>query len=112
MLRLAKFFTSLALILIIMWLGLLNTQPVKLVTLPPTFVSDGFGIYTVPLFVIVIVSAFWGFIMGCTAEYLRASKTRKCLKERNSDLKKSDTRLKSIEKDLDLEDDEILSLLK
>ena len=65
-----------------------------------------------PLFLIVIIAAFFGFIIGCVAEYVRAGKVRKSLRERNKSLKESKMKIKNIEKNLGMEDDEILSLLK
>ncbi len=112
MLRVAKFLSNLALILVIVWLGVLNTQPVTLVTVPQLFDLREIGIFSIPLFLIIISALFVGFLMGCMTEYIRAGKTRRFLKERNSNLKESNMKLKKTEKNLELEDDEILSLLK
>ncbi len=110
--RIAKAFSVLGLVTILVWLGVLNTQSVKLITIPAIFASDEIGVFRMPLFLIVIIAAFFGFIMGCIAEYVRAGKVRKSLRERNRSLKESKMKIKNIEKDLGMEDDEILSLLK
>ena len=112
MLRIAKAFSVLGLVTIVVWLGVLNTQSVKLITIPSIFASDEIGVFRVPLFLIVIIAAFFGFIIGCVAEYVRAGKVRKSLRERNRSLKQSKMKIKNIEKNLGMEDDEILSLLK
>ena len=112
LLRIAKAFSVLGLVTTLVWLGVLNTQSVKLITIPPIFVSDEIGVFRVPLFLIVIIAAFFGFIIGCVAEYVRAGKVRKSLRERNKSLKESKMKIKNIEKNLGMEDDEILSLLK
>jgi len=112
LLRVAKFLSNLALILIIVWLGVLNTQPVTLVTAPQLLDPSGIGIFSIPLFLIIMSAVFVGFLVGCMTEYVRAGKTRKYLRERNSSLEESNMKLKKIEKNLELEDDDILSLLK
>ena len=112
MFRIAKAFSFLGLVTTLVWLGVLNTQSVKLITIPSIFASDEIGVFRVPLFLIVIIAAFFGFIMGCVAEYVRAGKVRKSLRERNRSLKESNMKIKNIEKNLGMEDDEILSLLK
>lgn len=112
MLRIAKAFSVLGLVTTLVWLGVLNTQSVKLITIPPIFVSDEIGVFRVPLFLIVIIAAFFGFIIGCVAEYVRAGKVRKSLRERNKSLKESNMKIKNIEKNSGMEDDEILSILK
>ena len=99
-------------VMIIVWLGVLNTQPVTLVTAPQLFDSNDLGKFTAPLFLVIIGAVFVGFLMGCMTEYVRAGKTRRYLKERNISLKESNTKLKKIEKNSGLEDDDILSLLK
>ena len=112
MLRVAKFLSNLALILIIVWLGVLNTQPVTFVATPQLLDSSQIGIFSIRLFLIIISAVFVGFLMGCMTEYFRSGKIRRSLRERNSSLEESNMKLKKIEKNLELEDDEILSLLK
>ncbi len=108
----ARLFVSLVLILTVVWLGVLNTQPVNLITIPQEFVTDKFGIFRIPLFLIIIFTAFLSFVFGCVAEYIRSRKLRKSLKERDKRLKQSEAKLKKFEKNLGLDDDDILSLLK
>ena len=112
MLRVTKFFSSLALVLVIVWFGVLNTQSIELNTFPLKLGSDGLGKLKIPMFLIVLISIFFGFILGCILEYIRASKLRRCLKEKNKNLKETNMQLKNLKRNLELEDDEILSLLK
>ena len=111
MLKVAKFLSGLVLVVVIVWLGILNTQSVNIVFFPEILISGNGGNLSVPLFLAIIVAIFLGFFLGCTAEFKRSKTIRKSLKEKSNDLKEINMKLKNMEKKFGVGDDEIFSLL-
>ena len=111
MLRAAKVFSGLVFILIFVCLGTLNQQSINIVLLPELLISGRRGNFEVPLFLVVTVAIFLGFVVGSFLEHSRSKKIKKCLKEKSKRLKEINIKIKDMEKKFGVEDDEVFSLL-
>ena len=111
MLKTVKVFSGLVVILIFVCLGTLNQQSINIVLLPELLISGRRGNFEVPLFLVVTVAIFLGFLVGSLWEHNRAKKIRKSLKEKRKSLKESNMKIRDMEKKFGVEDDEVFSLL-
>ena len=111
MVKVAKVFSGLVLILFFVCLGTLNQQSVTLVVLPELLISGKKGNFEVPLFLVIMVAIFLGFVVGSIWENNRSKKIRKSLKEKRKSLKESNMKIKDMEKKFGVDDDEVFSLL-
>jgi len=73
---------------------------------------ESFYSYEFPLYLVIIFSIFFGFILGCILENNRTNKIRKSLKEKINELRKSDTELQKLKKRINADRDDVLSLLE
>ena len=112
MIRIAKLIVSLFLMFILIWFGVLNSHNVNFILLPNLLNFDNWQSFNVPLFLIVILSIFFGFILGCILENIRANKIKKSLEQKNIELKKSKNELNILKKKMNQNNDDILTLLE
>mgnify|MGYP001182851265 CR=1 FL=1 len=111
MLKVAKVFSGLVFVLILVCLGTLNQQLINIVLVPELLISGRGGNFEVPLFSVITVAIFLGFVVGSFWEHSRSKKIRKSLKEKSKSLNKSNMKIKDMEKKFGVEDDEVFSLL-
>ena len=107
-----KFVISSLLILFLIWFGILNSHEVDFYLVPKILDFDNFYSLEFPLYLIMIFSIFFGFILGCILENNRSNKIRKSLKEKINELRKSDTELQKLKKRVNANRDDVLSLLE
>ena len=107
-----KFGISSVLIFFLIWFGILNSHEVGFYLVPKFLDFDNLYSLEFPLYLIMIFSIFFGFILGCILENNRSNKIRKSLKEKISELRKSDTELQKLKKRLNSNKDDVLSLLE
>ena len=111
MLKAAKVFGGLGFVFIFVCLGTLNQQSINLVLVPELLISGRRGNFEVPLFLVIAIAIFLGFVVGSLWEHNRSKKIRKSLKEKRKSLKESNMKIKDMEKKFGVEDDEVFSLL-
>ena len=111
MLKAAKVFGGLGFVFIFVCLGTLNQQSINLVLVPELLISDRRANFEVPLFSVIMIAIFFGFVIGSVWEHNRHKKIRKSLKEKRKSLKESNMKIKDMEKKFGVEDDEVFSLL-
>ena len=107
-----KFSIILVLIFFLIWFGILNSHEVGLYLVPKFLAFDNFHFLEFPLYLIMIFSIFFGFILGCILENNRSKKIRKSLKEKIYELRKSNTELQKLKKRVNTDTDDVLSLLE
>ena len=107
-----KFGISSVLIFFLIWFGILNSHEVDFYLIPKFLEFDSFYLYEFPLYLVIIFSIFFGFILGCILENNRTNKIRKSLKEKINELRKSDTELQKLKKRINADRDDVLSLLE
>ena len=107
-----KFGISSVLIFFLIWFGILNSHEVDLYLVPNFLDFDNFNSLEFPLYLIIIFSIFFGFILGCILENNRSNKIRKSLKEKINELRKSDIELQKLKKRANANRDDVLSLLE
>ena len=112
MIRIAKLTVSFFLMFILIWFGVLNSHNVNFILLPNLLHFDNWQSFNVPLYLIVILSIFFGFILGCILENIRANKIKKSLEQKNIELKKSKNELNILKKKMNQNNDDILTLLE
>ena len=91
---------------------ILNSHEVDFFLVPKFFDVDNFYTFELPLYLIILFSIFFGFILGCILENNRSNKIRKSLKEKIKELRKSDTELQKLKKRVNANRDDVLSLLE
>ena len=96
----------------LIWFGILNSHEVSFYLFPKFLAFDNFHFLEFPLYLIMIFSIFFGFILGCILENNRSNKIRKSLKEKIKELRKSDTELQKLKKRVNANRDDVLSLLE
>ena len=111
MLKVAKVFSGLVFVLIFVCLGTLNQQSINIIIVPELLISGRGGSFQVPLFLVITVAIFLGFVVGSLWEHNRSKKIRKSLKNERKSLKESNMKIKEMEEKFGVEDDEVLSLL-
>ena len=111
MLKTIKVFSGLVVVLIFVCLGTLNQQSINIVLMPELLISGRRGNFEVPLFLVITVAIFLGFVVGSLWEFNRSKKIRKSLKEERKSLQQSNMKIKDMEKNFGVEDDEVFSLL-
>ena len=107
-----KFGISSVLIFSLIWFGILNSHQVDFYFVPKFFDFDNFYTFEFPLYLIILFSIFFGFILGCILENNRSNKIRKSLKEKTKELSKCDTELQKLKKQVNENKDDVLSLLE
>ena len=107
-----KFGISSVLIFFLIWFGILNSHEVDFYLVPKFLDFDNFYSLGFPLYLIMIFSIFFGFILGCILENNRSNKIRKSLKEKINELRKSDIELQKLKKRVNANRDDVLSLLE
>ena len=107
-----KFGISSVLVFFLLWFGILNSHKVDFYLVPKFFDFDSFYTFEFPLYLIILLSIFFGFIMGCILENNRSNKIRKSLKEKIKELRKSDNELQKLKKRVNANRDDVLSLLE
>ena len=107
-----KFVIISSLIFSLIWLGILNSHEIDFYLVPKFLDFDNFLSLKFPLYIIMLFSIFFGFILGCILENNRSKKVRKSLKEKINELRKSDTELQKLKKRVNTNRDDILSLLE
>ena len=107
-----KFGIISVLIFFLIWFGILNSHEVDFYLVPKFLDFDNFYSLEFPLYLIMIFSIFFGFILGCILENNRSNKIRKSLKEKNNELRKSDIELQKLKKRTNANRDDVLSLLE
>ena len=107
-----KFGISAVLIFFLIWFGILNSHEVEFYLIPNFLEFESFYSYEFPLYLVIIFSIFFGFILGCILENNRSNKIRKSLKEKTKELSKSDTELQKLKKKVNANKDDVLSLLE
>ena len=107
-----KFGISLVLTFSLIWFGILNSHEVDFYLVPKFFDFDNFYTFELPLYLIILFSIFFGFILGCILESNRSNKIRRSLKEKIKVLRKSDTELQKLKKRVNANRDDVLSLLE
>ena len=112
MIRIFKFVVSSLLTLCLILFGVFNSHKIDVYLYPNILNGELFYLLNVPLYFIVLVSIFIGFILGCILENVRSNKIRKYLKRRNKELHKRDIELQNLKKKLDPKNDKLLSLLE
>ena len=112
MILIFKFTISSVLIFFLIWFGILNSHEVDFYLVPKFFDFDNFHTFEFPLYLIMLFSIFFGFILGCILENNRSNKIRKSLKEKIKELSKSDTELQNLKKRVNSNRDDVLSLLE
>ncbi len=112
MVSIFKFTISSLLIFFLICFGILNSHVVDFYLVPKFLEFDNFYLFEVPLYLIIIFSIFFGFILGCILENNRSNKVRKSLKEKINELRKSDTELQKLKKQVNSKKDDVLSLLE
>ena len=106
-----KFGISSVLTFFLIWFGILNSHAVDFYLVPKVFDFNSFYTFELPLYLIMLFSIFFGFILGCILENNRSNKIRKSLKEKIKELSKSDTELQKLKKRVNANRDDVLSLL-
>tara|TARA_B100000902_G_C26734737_1_gene633128 strand:+ start:306 stop:596 length:291 start_codon:yes stop_codon:yes gene_type:complete len=96
----------------LIWFGILNSHEVDFYLIPKFLEFDSFYLYEFPLYLVIIFSIFFGFILGCILENNRTNKIRKSLKEKINELRKSDIELQKLKKQINANRDDVLSLLE
>ena len=94
------------------WLGILNSHEIDFYLIPKFLDFDNFFSLKFPLYLIMLFSIFFGFILGCILENNRSNKIRKSLKEKINELRKSDIELQKLKKRANANRDDVLSLLE
>ena len=107
-----KFGVSSILVFFLIWFGILNSHVVDFYLVPKILDHDNFYFLEFPLYLIVVFSIFFGFMLGCILENNRSNKIRKSLKEKINELRKSDTELQKLKKRVNANSDDVLSLLE
>ena len=107
-----KFGISSVLTFSLIWFGILNSHEVDFYLVPKFFDFDNFYNFEFPLYLIMLFSIFFGFILGCILENHRSNKIRRSLKEKIKELSKSDTELQKLKKRVNANRDDVLSLLE
>ena len=107
-----KFAISLVLIFSLIWFGILNSHGVDFYLVPKFLDLYNFYSLEFPLYLIMLFSIFFGFILGCILENQRSNKIRRSLKEKIKELSKSDTELQKLKKRVNANRDDVLSLLE
>ena len=107
-----KFGISSVLTFSLIWFGILNSHEVDFNLVPKFFDFDNFYTFELPLYLIMLFSIFFGFILGCILENNRSNKISKSLKEKIKELKKSDIELQKLKKQVNANRDDVLSLLE
>ena len=107
-----KFVIISALIFSLIWLGILNSHEIDFYLIPKFLDFDNFFSLKFPLYLIMLFSIFFGFILGCILENNRSNKIRKSLKEKIKELRKSDAELQKLKKHVNANKDDVLSLLE
>ena len=112
MILIFKFTISSVLIFFLIWFGIINSHIVDFYLVPKFLELDNFHFFEFPLYLIIMFSIFFGFIIGCILENNRSNKIRKSLKEKIKELSKSDTELQKLKKRVNENRDDVLSLLE
>ena len=112
MIWILKFGISSVLTFSLIWFGILNSHEVDFNLVPKFFDFDNFYTLEFPLYLIMLFSIFFGFILGCILESNRSNKIRRSLKEKIKELRKSDTELQNLKKRVNANRDDVLSLLE
>ena len=112
MIWILKFGISSVLTFSLIWFGILNSHEVDFNLVPKFFDFDNFYTFVFPLYLIMLFSIFFGFILGCILESNRSNKIRRSLKEKIKVLRKSDTELQKLKKRVNANRDDVLSLLE
>ena len=107
-----KFVISSVLIFTLIWFGILNSHEIDFYLVPKFLDFDNFFSLEFPLYLIMLCSIFFGFILGCILENNRSNKIRKSLKEKIKELRKNDTELQKLKKRVNANTDDVLSLLE
>ena len=107
-----KFGISSVLVFFLIWFSILNSNSVDFYLVPKFLDFDNFYSLEFPLYLIMIFSIFFGFIVGCILENNRSNKIRKSLKEKINELRKSDIELQKLKKRANANRDDVLSLLE
>ena len=107
-----KFSISSVLAFSLIWFCILNSHVVDFFLVPKFFDVDNFYTFELPLYLIILFSIFFGFILGCILESNRSNKIRRSLKEKIKVLRKSDTELQKLKKRVNANRDDVLSLLE
>ena len=107
-----KFSISSVLAFSLIWFCILNSHEVDFFLVPKFFDVDNFYTFELPLYLIILFSIFFGFILGCILESNRSNKIRRSLKEKSKVLRKSDTELQKLKKRVNANRDDVLSLLE
>ncbi len=107
-----KFALSTALIFFLIWFGIVNSHLVDFYFVPKFLELNDLYFFELPLYLIIIISIFFGFILGCILENNRSNKIRKSLKEKIYELRKSNTELQKLKKRVNTDTDDVLSLLE
>ena len=107
-----KFGIILVLIFFLIWFGILNSHEVDFYLVPKFFDFDNFYTLEFPLYLIMLFSIFFGFILGCILENNRSNRIRRSLKEKTKELSKSETELQKLKKQVNANKDDVLSLLE
>ena len=111
MLKAAKVFIVFVFVLIFVCLGTLNQQSINIVLVPELLISDRRANFEVPLFLVIMIAIFFGFVIGSVWEHNRHKKIRKSLKENRKSLKERNMKIRDMERKFGVEDDEVFSLL-
>ena len=106
MIWILKFGISSVLTFSLIWFGILNSHEVDFNLVPKFFDFDNFYTFELPLYLIMLFSIFFGFILGCILE------NKKSLKEKIKELSRSDTELQKLKKRVNANRDDVLSLLE
>ena len=112
MLWIFKFASSVILMFLFVWFGVLNSHIVVLNLLPDFLNFKNFNFLEYPLYIIIIFSILLGFTFGCILENNRSKKIRKSLKLKISELSKSNMEIQKLKKQSNSKKDDILSLLE
>ena len=107
-----KFVITSILLFILIWFGVLNSHTVEFYLIPNFINFKNFDFLQYPLYIIITFSVLFGFILGCVLENNRSNKIRKSLKQKISELNKSDVELQRLKKKLNKNNEDILSLLE
>ena len=112
MIWIVKFLISSVLMFFLIWFGVLNSHNVDFYIVPNFLYFDYFYSLEFPLYLIIIFSILFGFIVGCILENNRSNKIRRSLKKNINELRKRDTELQKLKKRLNSNKDDVLSLLE
>ena len=112
MIWIVKFLISSVLMFFLIWFGVLNSHNVDFYLVPNFLHFDIFYSLEFPLYLIIIFSILFGFIIGCILENNRSNKIKKSLNKNINELRKREIELQKLKKRLNSNKDDVLSLLE